>query len=104
MDTFKNIVKSSINNISKEFEQTISIMGEAGLTCLLPSQISGIPINNSNLVDTHNTGGEMSCPAIRNELVVYHNMDVAPCNMFNPYILGNLHDNDLNSIINGEKK
>jgi hypothetical protein len=48
-------------------------------------------------------GTTSECPNIRTELCILYNGDVTPCNMFNPYVYGNINDNELDEILKGDK-
>ena len=44
------------------------------------------------------------CPKIKKELCVLYNGDITPCNMFNPYVYGNIHNESIEEILGGEKR
>lgn len=102
MDEFKRLVSNKIDNIKNCFKRAINLYNDTELMCLFPSQISGFELNLNNSTLTH--GQLTNCPMIDNEICVLHNGDVTPCNMFNPYVYGNIHNDNLTEIWNGDKR
>lgn len=96
---FSNIIKSNIDTIKKDFEYVRKLFLNHNLTALIPSQIAGI-----NLFDYKNTCKEKDiCPNIQKELFIHYDGNVGVCNMFNPYIVGNIYKQSLEEILYGEK-
>jgi MoaA/NifB/PqqE/SkfB family radical SAM enzyme len=102
MDTFKKLVSDNLLNIKTQFKKAEKLYANTGLLCLYPNQLSGIQIGLENATKTH--GELISCPMIDKELCVLYNGDVTPCNMFNPFVYGNLNNNEFTEIWNGEKR
>jgi len=52
---------------------------------------------NNKFTKTH--GFLNHCPALDSELCILYNGDVTPCNMFNPYVYGNIHKDIINQCL-----
>ena len=98
---YHKYVKDHVKSIAKSFSVIAEMYSESGLQCLIPDQIGGIAINSKGNTTTHGSMGH--CPAIDNELCILYNGSVTPCNMFNPYVYGNLSDSSLDEIMAGVK-
>ena len=98
---FLKYVKQNSAKISTAFENVAKMFEGSQLQCLIPDQIGGISIDTHYKTQSHGT--MTTCPAIKNELCVLYNGNVTPCNMFNPYIYGNLTESSLEDIILGLK-
>jgi MoaA/NifB/PqqE/SkfB family radical SAM enzyme len=102
IEVFRKIVNNKKKKIIEDFSYIKKIFKESNLELYLPNQISGIEVGS---VDTSVTCGSMEiCPNIENELCILYNGDVTPCNMFNPFVYGNIKNNRIEDIVNGEKK
>jgi MoaA/NifB/PqqE/SkfB family radical SAM enzyme len=102
IEVFQDMILDNIDRITDQFNKVEKMFEKLEINVYIPNQISGISIKpaTSNL-----TCGSMDvCPNINKELCILFNGDVTPCNMFNPYIYGNLNDNTLEEILNGEQK
>ncbi|MDO4729462.1 MAG: SPASM domain-containing protein [Bacteroidota bacterium] len=69
---------------------------------LFPDQLAGMQLNIISSTQTHGT--MQSCPALNTELCVFFDGTVTPCNMFNPYIYGNIFKNSLSEIWSSQKR
>lgn len=96
---FFNYVQTNSLNISKAFDKVASLFEKSDLQCLIPDQIGGISIGSHGQTVTHGTMSH--CPAIDNELCILYDGTVTPCNMFNPYVYGNLFDAELDEVLSG---
>ena len=101
IEVFIDIVKSNIDKLREEFKKVKELFLDESIHCLIPTQISGINIGLDNLIKTNSELKE--CPALNNELCVLYNGDVTPCNMFNPYIYGNLFNDSIEKILNNNQ-
>lgn len=98
MNEFRQIILDNREFIKKSFDNVKNnFIGN--LKALIPNQISGI-----NFYDyTLSCGTKAQCPNIQNELCIQYDGSVTPCNMFNPYELGNILNQTLDEILYGEK-
>ncbi|MHA1230065.1 MAG: radical SAM protein [Candidatus Helarchaeota archaeon] len=72
------------------------------ISILIPDQICGISI--PNYVNTAiSCGCIKECPNAFNEIMIAYDGNVYPCNMFNPYNLGNVLEDPIEKIWNGFK-
>ncbi len=101
IESFKNLVEQNKIYLEKEFGVAKEMLEKSSLICQIPDQIAGVIINEKKATTC---GSKNVCPALSQELCVYYNGDVGPCNMFNPYFYGNLFENTLLEIWNGEKR
>ncbi len=102
IEVFQRLIKVNKIKIIEDFAVVEQLFAALEINVYLPDQISGIEIrgNGKDL-----TCGSMEiCPNINKELCVLYNGDVTPCNMFNPYVYGNIKENNIDLILNGEKK
>ena len=102
IEIFIKNVKSRIQTIKEDFIKVENLFNNSPLKCFYPSQISGITLHTKGSKKTF--GERIKCPALDNELCILYNGDVTPCNMFNPYVLGNLSKDRINEILIGEKR
>lgn len=94
-----NFVKSRLSYIQDKFNHIKMQYDDTNLKVLIPDQIHGIQIFDSRI----SCGSKTHCPNIRNELCIHYNGDITPCNMFNPYKIGNIFTHSLEEILYGEK-
>lgn len=102
LSSFFNYVNENTGKISNAFDNTYALFEHSGLQCLIPDQIGGIAIHSQCRTTTH--GSMMHCPAIDNELCILYDGTVTPCNMFNPYVYGNIFETKLDDIFFGKKR
>jgi len=69
----------------------------------IPDQIWGKKIPE-NLATTITSGSLPMCPNAREELMIAYDGTIFPCNMFNPYKLGNMIENSLEKIWNSQQR
>ena len=82
--------------VQKEFVLANKLASQLGVNLFLPSQIFGYKIQDVNSYNTKHEG----CKMPWKEVVIRWNGDVQVCNMFNPYIYGNIHLNSFNEVWN----
>ena len=101
MEPFIQLVESNLEKIKIEFQKAKKLLEDVNLKCSIPNQIAGIDLKSNNT----KTFGEYSlCPALNSELCILFNGDVTPCNMFNPYIYGNIINSNIKTIMNSRKR
>lgn len=102
MENFISLVNHNKEEIIEQFEKVVTLYFESPLQFHLPDQLAGIKLNASNTKVTH--GSQSSCPILEKELCILYDGIVTPCNMFNPYVYGNILEEDLKDIWEGEKR
>ncbi len=102
IESFVGMVKAHSQDILDQFEQTSQIYEGTGLFCLLPDQLAGIAIKSAGSTQTH--GSKPFCPALESELCILYDGTVTPCNMFNPYVYGNIFEESIDHIWSGKKR
>ena len=102
IETFIEAVTNNLASIIEQFQKASSLFQNSGLHCIYPDQLAGIAIPGQGHSTTY--GNRASCPALHKELCVYYDGTVTPCNMFNPYVYGNLFSQSLSEIWNGEER
>jgi radical SAM protein with 4Fe4S-binding SPASM domain len=85
-----------LNEIQNEFILANKFASQLGINLFLPSQIFGKKISVENSYITKHEG----CKMPWKEVVIRWNGDVQVCNMFNPFVYGNIHLNSFNEIWN----
>ena len=98
---YHDYVRTHLENVAAAFNRIAELYAGSGLQCLIPDQIGGIAINSKGNTTTHGSMGH--CPAIDNELCILYDGNVTPCNMFNPYVYGNLSKSTLDEILSSVK-
>ena len=98
IETFVAAVNQNLNSIAEQFEKVNQLFSNTGLQCLYPDQLAGIVIQVNKKTQTHGTMN--SCPALEKELCILYDGTTTPCNMFNPYVYGNIFSQSLAEIWN----
>lgn len=102
IDTFVEKVRLEKHNIIDQLEKVNRLYTSSDLRCLCPDQLAGEPLPLTSQTKTHGTLS--SCPALQKELCVLFDGTVTPCNMFNPYVYGNIFNQSLKEIWNGTER
>jgi len=102
IELFEGMVQQNLKTIKHAFDDVGRLFKNSYLHCSYPGQIAGMNIYLEGAKETF--GQKEHCPALASELCVLHNGDVTPCNMFNPYIYGNISDKSLEEILNGKPR
>lgn len=100
IEPFVDLVEQKKDEIISSFLVVKEMYSTSELKCYIPDQMAGVVLFE-NTAATCGTTSE--CPNIRTELCILFNGDVTPCNMFNPYVYGNINDNELDEILKGDK-
>lgn len=98
IETFVELVNKQNQNISEQFQKVNELYANSTLQCLYPDQLAGIQLKVVKPTQTHGT--MQSCPALNKELCIFYDGTTTPCNMFNPYVYGNIFKQSLNKIWN----
>jgi MoaA/NifB/PqqE/SkfB family radical SAM enzyme len=98
IETFVALVNQRTQNISEQFYKVTELYANSTLQCLYPDQLAGIQLKVIKSTQTHGT--MQSCPALNKELCIFYDGTITPCNMFNPYVYGNIFKQSLNEIWN----
>lgn len=96
VELFIELVNEQQQNISEHFKKATDLYLSSNLQCLCPDQLAGVQLNNIKATQTHGT--MQNCPALNKELCVFYDGTVTPCNMFNPYVYGNVFEKSLSEI------
>ena len=80
-------ITDKIENISNDVADAAQIAAAASVDLFTPAQIAGLSIQSGSRTHVASAG----CTAPWDEAVIRWNGDVQPCNMFNPYVYGNIH-------------
>jgi MoaA/NifB/PqqE/SkfB family radical SAM enzyme len=96
IETFVEIVKRNYNSIIEQFLQVKELYSNSELQYLYPDQLAGVELKTDKHTQTHGTMKQ--CPALDNELCILFDGTTTPCNMFNPYIYGNIFHQSLSEI------
>lgn len=98
-NNFKKLIQSNLTKIQDMFHAIKYQYNTTNLQALIPDQILGIEISQTQI----SCGSKARCPNIQKELCIQYDGDVIPCNMFNPYKLGNIFVDSLEEILYGKK-
>jgi len=96
IETFIDGVNENEQSIINQFQKVKELYSNSNLQFLYPDQLAGIQLKVLNPTQTHGTMN--SCPALDRELCIFYDGTVTPCNMFNPYVFGNIFKQSLNEI------
>jgi MoaA/NifB/PqqE/SkfB family radical SAM enzyme len=96
IEIFIEAVKQNYSSIINQFEKVHQLYGSSELQYLYPDQLAGVKLQVEKLTKTHGTMKQ--CSALDKELCILYDGTVTPCNMFNPYIYGNVFNQSLNEI------
>lgn len=102
IETFIEKVNQVKQNIVEQIQKVTKLYSFSNLMCLYPDQLAGIKLNIEQTTQTHGT--MQNCPALNKELCIYYDGTITPCNMFNPYIYGNIFEQTLNDIWNSPSR
>jgi MoaA/NifB/PqqE/SkfB family radical SAM enzyme len=102
IETFVEIVKRDYSSLIRQFDKVKQMYSNSGLQCLYPDQLAGIELKSEKATVTHGTMRQ--CPALDKELCILFDGTTTPCNMFNPYIYGNIFRQLLSEIWNGKER
>lgn len=89
-------LRNDLVKIRQSFRQASKLADKYRVRLVLPDQVFGEPICEVNTLATSSE----NCVMPWEEAVLRWNGDVQVCNMFNPYIYGNIHLNSFKSIWN----
>lgn len=98
---FSKFFANNKERLSNDLVKARELLEERGHRCLVPDQIKGVQMDIPNA--TRSSGNCKTCPVLGREACILYNGDVLPCNMFNPYVLGNLKENSLAEILESWK-
>jgi len=101
IEPFARLVRARADYLRSAFGSVMELYRDQPLRCLLPDRVQGLTIATDGTRKTY--GGRPRCPVIDRELCVLHDGTVTPCNMFNPYIYGNILQSSLSEILAGER-
>ena len=96
IETFIEIVKQNYHSIIEQFKQVRKLYTNSELQFLYPDQLAGVELQTEKPTKTHGTMKQ--CPALEKELCILYDGTTTPCNMFNPYIYGNIFNQSLSEI------
>ncbi|MCC6836976.1 MAG: SPASM domain-containing protein [Bacteroidia bacterium] len=102
IETFVDSVKVNYDAIAEQFTKVNHLYANSGLQCLCPDQLAGVEFKNPLPTRTHGTMN--TCPALDKELCILYDGTATPCNMFNPYVYGNVFEQSLDEIWHGEQR
>lgn len=102
IEIFVNIVNQNYSSLIEQFKQVRQLYGDSGLQCLYPDQLVGVELKTDSTVQTHGTMKQ--CPVLDKELCILYDGTTTPCNMFNPYIYGNIFRQPLSEIWEGKER
>ncbi|MDR3129358.1 MAG: SPASM domain-containing protein [Tannerellaceae bacterium] len=102
IEIFVDAVRRNYQSILEQFEQGEKLYANSGLQYLYPDQLAGIKLRIKKFTQTHGTMKQ--CPALDKELCILYDGTIIPCNMFNPYVYGNIFCQSLNEIWESKKR
>lgn len=102
IETFVEAVNKQNQSILQQFQKVAELYSNSTLQCLYPDQLAGIKLKIDKPTQTHGT--MQSCPALNKELCIFYDGTITPCNMFNPYVYGNIFKQSLKEIWNSQKR
>jgi len=88
-------------DVRQDFAQVLDVFRQRPGRCQVPEQIQGVRLDLPGAAPT--SGRSRRCPAVEREICVCFNGDVFPCNMFNPFLLGNLDGQPFERLLRGSR-
>ncbi len=101
IEHFQHMVEQRVQYLKAAFDEVERLFEKTQLQCILPDQVQGIRIRAAGPQATY--GSREKCPAVTQELCVLYDGTATPCNMFNPYVYGNLLEENLAQLRSGER-
>lgn len=86
--------------LEEQFYRVNAIYSDSKLQYLIPSHVAGIPLNIDGSIPT--CGAKDNCDVMGRRLCVFYDGKVGPCNMLNPYYIGNMLTDEIEDIVSGE--
>lgn len=80
-------ISDNIEAIYADVGDAASVGARSSIAVFTPSLIAGFPLQTGSRTPV----AALDCSAPWDEVVIRWNGDVQPCNMFNPYVFGNIH-------------
>jgi|SRR5690554_495083 radical SAM protein with 4Fe4S-binding SPASM domain len=102
IEPFIKMVTDNNHSITNQFLEVRKLYSGSNLQLLYPDQLAGIQLKVSQATQTHGT--MECCPALYKELCIFYDGTVTPCNMFNPYVYGNIFKKSLGDIWSGHER
>jgi len=99
IEPFQRLIRQRAEDLRAAFDAAEALYKGTQLQCILPDQVQGIAVRGPGSRNTY--GSRQRCPAIEREICVLHDGTVTPCNMFNPYVYGNILEETLDQIRSG---
>lgn len=101
IEPFRDLVLARVGDLRASFQEVSALYLGRNLQCILPDRVQGHAINAAGTRATF--GGRARCPVIDHEICVLYDGTVTPCNMFNPYVYGNILQAPLTEIRLGQQ-
>jgi len=102
IERFISLVNEHKSLIISQFEHVSELYRKSNLQFHFPDQLAGIQLKTEYANQTH--GSMKNCPILDKELCILYDGTVTPCNMFNPYVYGNILEQSLAEIWEGQKR
>ena len=103
IESFVESVKENYQSILNQFEKVEKLYANSDLQLLYPDQLAGVILQQTT--EKNKTHGTMKeCPILQKELCILYDGTTTPCNMFNPYVYGNIFNQSLNEIWQSEER
>ncbi|GAB5523042.1 MAG: hypothetical protein Roseis2KO_09140 [Roseivirga sp.] len=102
IELFVEKVRLGKQHITSQLKEAISLYIDSELNCICPDQLAGEYLALELNTQTH--GSLQTCPALQRELCILFDGTVTPCNMFNPYVYGNIFESSLTEIWKSEER
>lgn len=105
IETFVAVILKEKSRIKDEFFLAKSICKENGVAASIPCQIAGVELFGAEEDVAVKTNAQSKvCPCLENEVFIASDGSVGPCNMFNPYVYGNINEASFPEIWNGKRR
>ena len=98
MGNFIDSINQNMDHVVLQLNMADRLLRSIGRECLIPDQMAGIPIPAQSAKRT--CGSMTTCDVIGQKLCIFYDGKVGPCNMLNPYVIGNIFENAPSEILN----
>lgn len=100
-EEFSKLVNNHVDYLKDTYIQINKLFAGSEVTSHLPNQIAGVVLGTNA---SNTTCADFAhCPNVGRDICIYYNGKVTPCGMFNPYVLGDLRNQSMKTIMEGEQ-
>jgi len=96
---FVDTISRQHNDLVAQFDEARRVLFSVGRDCFVPDQMAGVPVAARSVIRT--CGSMEKCNVIGKKLCIFFDGKVGPCNMLNPFVIGNIYESSPAEILSG---